>query len=47
MGILSWVATFIIFVWLLGLLLNVGGLFIHLLLLIALISFIADMFTKK
>jgi len=47
MGILSWIGGIIVFFWVLGLLFSIGGLMIHWLLVIAAITFIVDMISRK
>ena len=42
MELLRWIGGIVVFVWLLGLLLNFGGNLIHLLLIVAAVLFIAD-----
>lgn len=47
MGILSWLGGFIIVIWLLGLVLSIGGAMIHLLLVVAAIIFILDFISGR
>ena len=47
MGILSWIGGVIVFFWVLGLILSIGGLMIHWLLVVAAIAFIVDMISRK
>lgn len=42
MGLLRWLAVILIIFWLLGLVLNIGGGLIHILIVIAIILFIFD-----
>lgn len=47
MGLLRWIGGIVVFFWVLGLLLRVGGGLIHLLLVVAAIVFIVDMVTGR
>ena len=47
MGLLRWIGGIVVFFWILGLLLKVGGGLIHLLLVVAAIVFIVDMVTGR
>jgi len=47
MGILSWLGGFIIVIWLLGLVLSIGGAMIHLLLVVTAIVFIFDFISGR
>lgn len=47
MGFLSWIGGIIVFFWVLGLIFSIGGLMIHWLLVIAAISFIVDMISRR
>jgi hypothetical protein len=47
MGLLRWIGGIVVFFWILGLLLRVGGGLIHLLLVVAAIVFIVDMVTGR
>jgi len=42
MGFLRWLGGIVVFFWILGFLLKVGGNFIHILLIVAAVIFIAD-----
>ena len=42
MGLLRWIGGIVVFFWILGLIFKIGGGLIHLLLIIAVIVFIAD-----
>ncbi len=44
MKFLSWFGGIVLFIWLLGLIFKIGGIFIHLLLIFAVIVFIYDKF---
>ena len=48
MGFLRWLGGIVVFIWILGLLLKVGGSLIHLLLIVAALVFIYDwIFNRK
>ena len=47
MGFLRWIGGIVVLFWVLGLIFRIGGLMIHWLLLIAVIVFIWDMFTRR
>ncbi|HEY8805827.1 MAG TPA: lmo0937 family membrane protein [Clostridium sp.] len=47
MGLLRWIAGIVIFMWLLGFVLHIGGGLIHILLVIAVVVFIFDLITGK
>ena len=47
MGFLRWLGGIVILFWLLGLLLKIGGGFIHILLVVAAIVFIIDFITGR
>ena len=47
MGILSWIGGVVVFFWLLGFVLQIGGGLIHILLVIAVIAFIVDVVFGK
>ncbi|MBC7959287.1 MAG: lmo0937 family membrane protein [Vallitaleaceae bacterium] len=47
MKLLRWIGGFVVFFWLLGFLLKIGGGLIHILLVIAAIVFIVDFISKK
>ena len=47
MGFLSWIGIVILCFWVLGLIFSIGGLMIHWLLLIAVITFIWDMVSGR
>lgn len=47
MGFLRWLGGIIVFFWLLGFLLRIGGGMIHLLIVLAVIVFLVDFFTGK
>ena len=47
MGFLSWIGGIVLFFWVLGLVLSVGGLMIHWLLVIAAIALIVDMISGR
>jgi hypothetical protein len=47
MALLRWIGGIVVFFWVLGLLLKIGGGLIHLLLVVAATIFLIDMFTGK
>lgn len=47
MGFLRWIGGIVVFFWALGLIFRIGGAMIHWLLLIAAITFIWDIFSRK
>lgn len=47
MGLLSWIGGIVVFFWVLGLIFKIGGGLIHILLVIAAISFIVDFIKKR
>ena len=47
MGLLRWIGGIVVFFWVLGLILRVGGGMIHTLLIIAVIVFIVDKLSRK
>lgn len=47
MVFLRWLGGIVVFIWLLGLLLKIGGAFIHILLVIAAVVFIIDFITGR
>lgn len=47
MGFLRWLGGIVVLFWLLGLLLKIGGSFIHVLLIVAAIVFIIDFITGR
>jgi hypothetical protein len=47
MGFLSWLGGIVVFFWVLGFLLKIGGSLIHILLIVAAIIFIIDWITGK
>ncbi|HEY5589032.1 MAG TPA: lmo0937 family membrane protein [Candidatus Paceibacterota bacterium] len=47
MGILSFIGAIVVFFWVLGLVFSIGGGLIHILLVIGVIVFIADIVSKK
>jgi hypothetical protein len=47
MGLLSWIGGFILVIWLLGFVFSIGGAMIHLLLVVAAITFIFDFATGR
>ncbi len=47
MGFLRWLGGIIVFFWLLGFILRIGGGMIHLLIVVAVIVFLIDFFTGK
>jgi len=47
MGLLRWIGGIVVFFWVLGLILKIGGGMIHMLLIIAAIVFIVDMISGK
>ena len=47
MGFLRWLGGIVVFFWLLGLVLRIGGAIIHLLIVVAVIVFIIDFITGK
>lgn len=47
MGFLRWLGGIIVFFWLLGFILRIGGGMIHLLIVVAVIVFLIDLFTGR
>jgi len=47
MGLLRFIGGIVVFFWILGLVLKVGGVLIHILLVVATIVFILDVITRK
>ncbi|GIM29467.1 hypothetical protein CPJCM30710_21330 [Clostridium polyendosporum] len=47
MGFLRWIAGIIVFFWLIGLIFSIGGYFINILLVVAAIVFLIDIFSRK
>ncbi|MBZ9687717.1 lmo0937 family membrane protein [Clostridium estertheticum] len=47
MGFLRWIGGIVVFFWALGLIFRIGGSMIHLLLIVAAIVFIVDLFLGK
>jgi len=47
MGLLRWLAGILIILWLLGLVLNIGGGMIHILIVIAVILFVFDVISGR
>ena len=47
MGFLRWLGGIVVLIWLLGFLFRIGGSFIHILLVVAVIVFIFDIITGK
>jgi hypothetical protein len=47
MTFLRWLGGIVVFFWILGLIFRIGGAMIHLLLIVAAIAFIWDLFSRK
>lgn len=47
MTFLRWLGGIVVFFWILGLIFRIGGSMIHLLLIVAAISFVWDLFSRK
>lgn len=47
MGFLSWLGGVILLFWLIGLIFSIGGAFIHILIIVAVVVFLSDLIRNK
>jgi hypothetical protein len=47
MGLIRWIASVLIILWLLGFVLHIGGSMIHILIVIAVVMFIFDLVSRR